>query len=479
MAKGPTSRAIHHLHSTILAGANGLADSQLLEAFIQGRDDAAFEAIVRRHGPLVLGVCRRVLGDGHDAEDAFQATFLVLVRKAATIVPREMVANWLYGVAFRTASKARAMNVKRRAKEAQVRERPVPDAHEELFWRDLKPVLDRELQTLPDKYRAPIVLCDLEGRARKEAAEHLGWPEGTLSSRLAAGRRLLARRLNRCGLSSSGVLLPMLVPQLATSPIPSTLFDSTIRAAALVAAGKTFAAASVSTTVAALTDGVLKSMLLTKLKVATAVVVACTLAGASLGMNQGRDLGTSHGTSQTTLQAQADPAAQRIARGGGPGPLPNPPSTEQANLATTPAPANLQVSHIWVVHWDRRTMDTESSDPPVRVAVRSMPVQVTTLSATQLAELTQGWRPRAGHTVGGQATPAKIKSLASRYLQDLQKHLTPPEGVPDGWQVVVVHVHRERGADDDAPAAGDRVIRIDIRPGTAKPVVVRPARPVG
>ena len=153
------------------------------------KDEAAFEALVRRHGPMVLGVCRRVLRNHHDAEDAFQATFLVLVRKAASIVPREMVANWLYGVAYRTALKARSMIARQRVRERQVTEMPEPEAAEpDDCWRDLQPLLDQELSRLPDKYRVPIVLCDLEGKTGKEAARQLGWPEGTVASRLARGR---------------------------------------------------------------------------------------------------------------------------------------------------------------------------------------------------------------------------------------------------------------------------------------------------
>src|SRR5262249_14819560 len=157
----------------------------------------------RRHGPMVLGVCRRMLRNIHDAEDAYQATFLVLVRKASTIRPRDLVGNWLYGVACRTAMKARAMSTKRRIKE---HEAPGPawpkdsanGDHEELLRH-----LDAELHRLPDKYRVPVVLCELEGRSRKEVARRLGLPEGTLSWRLAQARKMLARRLSRRGLTLS------------------------------------------------------------------------------------------------------------------------------------------------------------------------------------------------------------------------------------------------------------------------------------
>src|SRR5439155_22441953 len=152
-----------------------------LEAFLARRGGAGFEAVLRRHGPMVLGVCRRVLGNAHDAEDAFQATFLVLVRKAHSLRSRELLGHWLYGVAYRTAMKARAMNAKRRTKERAAHERqpPADGADEELLQR-----LDAALQRLPEKYRVPVVLCELEGKTRKEAARLLGLPEGTVSWRL-------------------------------------------------------------------------------------------------------------------------------------------------------------------------------------------------------------------------------------------------------------------------------------------------------
>src|SRR5262249_15212782 len=154
----------------------------------------AFEALIERHGPMVFGVCRRLLADPHAAEDAFQATFLVLVRKAASISPPEMVGNWLYGVACRTAHNARVTLAKLRAKAREMRYIPQAEEQGDAGWRDLQPLLDTELERLPDKYRASIVLCDLEGKSRTEAARQLGLPEGTLSSRLARGRELLGQR---------------------------------------------------------------------------------------------------------------------------------------------------------------------------------------------------------------------------------------------------------------------------------------------
>ncbi len=261
---------------------SGLGDGDLLECFILERDEAAFEALVRRHGPMVLGTCRRLLNNEADAEDAFQATFLVLAKRAASVVPRAMVGNWLYGVARRTALKARAAAARRRAKEreaATMAEREAPAAG---AWSDLRPLLDGELGRLPDKYRAALVLCDLEGKSRQEAARQLGWPEGTLSCRLARGRAMLAKRLRRRGVALTGAALAAaLAGNAAAAVVPGPLVAGTVQAAAAVAAG-VGPAGVVSGPVAALTEGVLRSMFLVKqqLRVAVLLTLGALAAGA-------------------------------------------------------------------------------------------------------------------------------------------------------------------------------------------------------
>src|SRR5947207_2712197 len=195
MATNQMSEVLQLLRkAALLRDDAGRSDGQLLEDYLRRRDEAALSVLVRRHGPMVWGVCRRVLRDYHDAEDAFQATFLVLVRKAASVLPRHMVANWLYGVARQTARKARVTIAKRAGRERQVATMPEPlnrsqdsrvrsqgsgVSHQE--WSDLQPLLDEELSRLPDKYRAILVLCDLESKTRKEAARQLHVPEGTVA----------------------------------------------------------------------------------------------------------------------------------------------------------------------------------------------------------------------------------------------------------------------------------------------------------
>src|SRR5215475_1370820 len=246
----------------------GFTDGQLLARFIEQRDQAAITALVQRHGPMVWGVCRRILRHHHDAEDAFQASFLVLVRKAASIRQREMTANWLYGVAHQTAMKARALRAKRRTREKQGTAMPEPQAPEQDPRNDLQPLLDQELSRLPDKYRVAIVLCDLEGKTRQEAARQLGLPEGTLAGRLTRGRAMLARRLARLGLAvSGGALAAVFSQEAASAGVPISVVASTIKAASMFAAGQVAATGAISAHVAALTEGMLKAMLLAKLRI--------------------------------------------------------------------------------------------------------------------------------------------------------------------------------------------------------------------
>jgi RNA polymerase sigma factor (sigma-70 family) len=251
-------------------------DAELVGRFVKQRDEAAFTALVRRHGMVVFGVCRRVLRHEQDAEDAFQATFLVLARDAATVQRAGAVGNWLYGVAYNVARKAKAVRHRREAKEraAAVVPRPEPAAD---MLDDLREVLDRELHALPDKYRAPIVLCDLQGLTAREAAVEVGCPPKTLGTRLSRGRFLLARRLVRRGVTlPAGALVAALAPD-ASAAVPPQLIGSTVHAAAGFAAGS----ATVPPAVAALTQGVSNIMILKTLKSVAMLACILTVAGLS------------------------------------------------------------------------------------------------------------------------------------------------------------------------------------------------------
>jgi RNA polymerase sigma factor (sigma-70 family) len=225
---------------------------------------------------MVLGLCRRVLHNFHDAEDAFQATFLLLARKAASVVKRDSVGSWLFAVAYRTALEARTVLVRRQARERQVDEMPHPEVAP-VEVQDWRPLLDRELARLPEKYRAAVVLYHLEGRGHREAARQLGLPEGTLSSRLTKARRLLAARLSRYGLAlPAGAVTAALSEGTASAALPAPLAAATVGAAALVASGQL---AAVAPPVALLTQGVLKTMFLKKLSLLAAVLVVTAALG--------------------------------------------------------------------------------------------------------------------------------------------------------------------------------------------------------
>jgi RNA polymerase sigma factor (sigma-70 family) len=265
---GALLRLLRRQAGDVVGGA--LSDGQLLERFVGQHDQAAFEALFWRHGPMVLAVCRRLLGPA-DAEDAFQATFLVLVRKAASIGRRDAVGAWLYRVAYRVALRARA--TARPAVELPPEGPPAPD-EEAAAWRDLRPLLDAAIAGLPEKYRAPVVLCYLEGRTNEEAARELGCPKGTVAVRLMRARERLRRRLERCRLILPAALLAALLAGRARAEaVEAALAATTMKAALGAAAGGTLSAAA-SANAAALAQGVMRAMYLRKMKWTVAVVVA-------------------------------------------------------------------------------------------------------------------------------------------------------------------------------------------------------------
>jgi len=211
------------------------SDAELLERFVAQRDEMAFANLVHRYGSLVLGVCQRVLGDTHQAEDAFQATFLVLVRRASSLDGRGPLGNWLYAVAYRTATKARMTAARRRARERLAMD-STPEAYtaDEQAWDELRPILDEELSQLPRKYRAPLVLCYLEGKTQQQAAEELGWPSGSMSRRMNRARQLLRDRLEKRGVATSigiGFLFWLLSQKATASIVSPALVTTTVKAA--------------------------------------------------------------------------------------------------------------------------------------------------------------------------------------------------------------------------------------------------------
>jgi RNA polymerase sigma factor (sigma-70 family) len=302
MAVGQDRRVMRQLGTLFTVGTGGgLTDGQLLERFATHGGDAAeraFTALVERHGPMVLRVCRSVLVDPHDAEDAFQATFLVLVKRARGLWVEDSLGPWLHQVALRTASCARSAAA-RRARHERVAAmpaaatRPAPDD-------GLGQVLHEEIDRLPERFRVPVVLCDLEGRTHEQAARHLGWPVGTVKSRLSRARERLRDRLTRRGLSPNAPLIALLRPGGLAELIPVYLVSSTTDAAIRFGASRAILAGAAS----ALAQGVLTTMSMSRWwKVASLLIVAgATVSGA--GLLAGRP------------SSAVEPAAQATNKGG-------------------------------------------------------------------------------------------------------------------------------------------------------------------
>jgi RNA polymerase sigma factor (sigma-70 family) len=286
MADRQLGALLQHLRrTTARSDASGLTDAQLLERFASQRQETAFEALVWRHGTMVHNVCRRLLRRPQDAEDAFQATFLLLVRKAGTIHKREAVGSWLYKVAYRVALRARSAEARRARREPQGLEFPAREPEDDVLWRDLRPLLDEEVNRLPEKYRRPVVLCYLSGKTTEEAAAEMGCPRGTVLSRLAWARERLRGRLTRRGLALTAAALAAALPAKAASAARTgALIDSTVKAALSFAAGNSATTGVPSAAAVSLMEGVLRSMFLTKVKWAAGMLLVGAVLGAGLGL---------------------------------------------------------------------------------------------------------------------------------------------------------------------------------------------------
>jgi RNA polymerase sigma factor (sigma-70 family) len=272
MAQTQLAAVIRHIRKLAATADAEPSDRHLLEGFATLRDEAAFAALVQRHGGMVLGVARRVLGHEQDAEDAFQATFLILARKAR-LIRQDSVGAWLHQVAHRVALKARRLAAKRKQKERRETGTVSPSSLDDVTWRELRVLLDEELAKLPDQQRQALVLCCLEGVKHAAAARQLGWTVATLRRRLGQGRELLRARLVRRGLTLSAALVTMLAAERAApAAVPAMLHQSTVRAASGFAVGKALGVI-VSAEVASLTERGLHTMFATKLRIAAALLV--------------------------------------------------------------------------------------------------------------------------------------------------------------------------------------------------------------
>jgi RNA polymerase sigma factor (sigma-70 family) len=317
MAKAAFISVIHRLVSA--QAPSGLADQGLLERFIAHQDEAAFAVLVERHGAMVLAVARNVLHHLQDAEDVFQATFLLLARQAGSVRKQGSLGSWLHGVAYRLALKARKAAAARHRLESRAPERVLGASPDDLSWRELNEILHEELESLPDKYRAPLVLCYLEGLTQDQAAEHLGLAKGTLKGRLERARLILRGRLIRRGLAPAVVLL-VETCRPASAALAAPLLSTTAGTAAAFAAGK---AVAVPPQVIHLTEGVLPTMIATKLRLVGALFLAISLGAAATAVvaSRGTPDGppatekespvSTHGTEAATVGGGADKPRER------------------------------------------------------------------------------------------------------------------------------------------------------------------------
>jgi len=321
----PVLRHIRHLASS--GNSSGPTDCQLLEKYLLDGDEEAFAVLVRRHGAMVLGVCRRVLRNLADAEDAFQATFLVLVSNASRIVNPESVGSWLHGVAYRTAIKAKVAARRRRAAERQAPLAATVEGGPDLIWRELRPVLDEEISLLPERYRVPVVLCYLEGKTNAEAAKLLRWPMGTVATRLARARQQLRKRLTMRGaaLATGGLL---------AATVPASLRASVVQAAVRIAAGRPALNGVVSEQSVSLAKGVLQAMWMTKMRLIAAVLLALATVGAGAGLYIHQAFSTGAGMAVMNEMSAETPAGNEEAREERVLQLRNAAATDVANAVT-------------------------------------------------------------------------------------------------------------------------------------------------
>lgn len=354
MADRGWSSVLGYLRRTTGPPAEGAGDGRPLERFVAARDEPAFAALLERHGPMVWGVCRGTLPNAADAEDAFQATFLVLIRKAASIVRPERLGPWLYGVALRTARKARAAAARRRRHQAG---RPPPAPSGPPRDDDLGPVLDEEVRRLPERLRAPFVLCALEGQTNEEAARQLGCPVGTVQSRLSRARGRLRARLTRRGWAPSVTVVAGSLAGAADAAVPPALVQSTLPNA-VWAVAHPLAAGPISASVAVLTEGVIRAMFWEKAKMVGLVILALAV------------VGTGGGVASYRTAAPAPVAAVNLATAARPAPPPDRShmkrllreELEAARVVNRTRDREYLAGRVWsdsVYEWSRRVLEIE------------------------------------------------------------------------------------------------------------------------
>ncbi len=392
----------------------GLSDWQLLERYLERRDETAFEALVTRHGSMVLGVCRRMLGGSPDAEDAFQATFLILVRRARDLGPRDAIGPWLYGVATRVAARARSQAARRRRFQAIPLEFPVPDRTDAMLDPDLIEILDQELSRLPAKYRSPLVLCYLQGRTHEEAARDLQWPVGTVKGRLARGRELLRARLGRRGFAPSAGIVGVLSSPDLKAILDRALVERTVSASVRLAAGQTVAQV-VSQSVTSLVEGVLSTMLLNKIKWAALAAVATGFVFTSAAV-LGRQASDPRAV-QTQEIAKPTPATAEPSEVNGPAAKPSAPPSQDSGKAARACRATGGET----VRLDRRRGDRGTGGPGRRSAVAAAPREARVTREHVVRASRRRWRTSSSTSSRPRRARLTVESRSTSIPSDCKK----------------------------------------------------------
>jgi RNA polymerase sigma factor (sigma-70 family) len=455
MNKALLTPVVRHIRK--LAGADPAAeasDAELLRRFVTDHEERAFAALLRRHGPLVWGVCWQVLHHREDAEDAFQASFLVLARQAGSIRRTEAVAGWLYRVAYRLAKKAGQGMAKRRARERQGDRREVSRPETEAAWRELQAVLHEELERLPEKYRAPFVVCCLEGKSGPDAARQLGWKVGTVTGRLTKARKLLQHRLARRGVLLSAVLAAAAVSRAGAAVAAVALSEGTVQAA-LAFSGRGTKAGVVSARAAALAGGMARGLLAGKPKVATLTVLAAGLIVTALGVL---------GRQALAARAQPGESQQSEASGekAGPAAQAGPDNADEHDAVTFTGhvldPHGKPVAgaklHLVVQSWRRKPLHVQTpagSDGAFRLSVTVAQARAYTEDSpwrrTWLVALAEGFGPAVSAT-DELASPGDLTLRLARDDVPIRGRILDLQGKPIGGVTVRVD-------ELSMPAAGD------------------------
>jgi len=463
MSQGQLRALLGYLRRTADPLGGDAGDAPLLERWRKQRDPAAFELLVWRHGTMVWNVCRRILVREQDLEDAFQATFLTLLRKADTIGEARFLASWLYKVAYRTALAAQDASAKRTADAPLDGDFPDPAVSTADGWDELKVVLDEELNRLPEKYRRPVVLCYLEGKTTDEAAQELDCPRGTVGTRLAWARERLRERLTQRGLALAAAgLATLLVEKASVASVPSSLVTSTAQAVTFSAAGNAVAAGVLTARAAALSQEVLHSLFMTRVKAFGAVLIAVGILTSGTGLFAHQALTTKGDQAPTVAAIQTPPAWTK------PSIPPNNETPDVPNQETPVPPVKIESEFptrysgtVVRVDHDGNTLSLEIGP---KLEPRTVEIKLTDRSqivftnvAANEARLTEGHAADVWLERGSNDVAARVQLRGTQNPKNSPHRTGQVSGVtPDGMGIVIESPGKGKPADRTAVRFTDK-----------------------